>query len=370
VKLKKFVACVAIAALAVAAAGLAGCNGSSSSSGSGSSSTAAFSGTGLVGAGSTFAAPIYSLWAKGFTGVESNAKINYQAIGSGGGIQQFTAKTVDFGATDVPLKAAEASAIPAPYIEFPTMLGAVVVAYNVPGVTTPLKLDGPTVAKIFLGQIKKWNDPAIAGQNAGVTLPSTPIQIVHRADASGTSNIFTSWLSMESPDWKSKVGAGKSVQWPVGQGGNGNAGVAQAMSQTQGSIGYLEYQYAATTKLGIATIKAPDGTYVAPSNDAVAKAGQDLSFPITETTNILDSKNAGAYPISSTTYVLVYTQETDKAKAQTMVDFWTWALTKGQSQLAQENYVSLPDKVVTDSLAELGKVTVNGTAVTPTAGIK
>jgi len=358
-------------ALAVSVVGLTGCSGASSSGSAGSTSaTPAFNGVSLTGAGATFPGPVYSLWTQDFVKVESGAKINYQAVGSGGGITQFTAKTVDFGATDVPLKSAEASAITAPYIEFPTVLGAVVVAYNVPGITSPLKLDGTTVASIFLGKIKKWNDPAIAAQNSGVTLPDMPIQVVHRADSSGTTGIFTGWLAKESPEWKTKVGAGKAVQWPTGQGGNANAGVAQAMTQTQGAIGYLELQFAATTNLGVASIKAPDGTYVVPNADSIAKAGQDLSFPITETTNILDSKTAGAYPVSSTTYILIYTNQTNQDKAQTLVDFWTWALTKGQSSVGKLNYVPLPSAIAQDSLSELGKITANGTAIKASASVQ
>ena len=366
-KLNRRMAVAAVAILAIGAVALAGCSSTTTSS---STSASTFGGTSLVGAGATFPGPVYSLWTQDFIKVESGAKINYQAVGSGGGITQFTAKTVDFGATDVPLKSSEASAITGSYIEFPTVLGAVVVSYNVPGITAPLNLDGPTVANIFLGNIKNWNDPAIAAQNSGVTLPNMPIQVVHRADASGTSGIFTGWLAMESPDWKTKVGAGKSVQWPVGQGGNGNAGVAQAMTQTQGSIGYLELQFAATTSMGIASIKAPDGTYVAPTADAVAKAGQDLTFPITETTNILDSKAAGAYPISSATYILIYKDQAKQDKAQTLVDFWTWALTKGQASLSKVNYVPLPSSVVQDSLSQLGQITVNGTAVKASASVQ
>jgi len=369
VKFKKSIAFAAVAGLAVALVALAGCSNGSTSTTSGGSS-GGFTGTAVVGAGSSFAQPFYALWAQDFVKVEPDAKVNYQPIGSGGGIQQFTAKTVDFGATDVPLKASEASAIKGDYIEFPTALGAVVVAYNVPGVTTPLKLDGPTTAKIFLGTIKKWNDPAIVAQNPGVTLPDTAIQIVHRADASGTSGIFTGWLAMESPDWKSKVGAGKSVQWPSGQGANGNAGVAQAMSQTKGSIGYLESQYAVTTQLGVASLKAPDGTYVAASADGVAKAGQDLAFPITETTTILDSKVAGAYPMASATYILMYKDISDQKKAQTLVDFWTWSLTKGQDELGKLNYVPLPSSVAQGALSLLGEVTSGGTAVKASAGVQ
>ena len=193
---------------------------------------------------------------------------------------------------------------------------------------------------------------------------------MHRADGSGTTSIFTNWLKGQSPAWATKVGAGKSVQWPVGQGGNGNAGVAAAMKQTAGSIGYLELQYAASTGLGVASVKAPDGTFVVPSVDSVAKAASGLAFPITETTNILDSKVAGAYPISSTTYILIYTKQTDQAKAQTLVDFWTWALTKGQAELSTLKYAPLPDTIAKASLAEVAKITVNGKAVTPSPSVQ
>jgi phosphate transport system substrate-binding protein len=357
-----------VIALAVAALALAGCGQSTTSTQGGTSST--FAGSALVGAGATFPGPVYSQWAQSFVKVESGAQVNYQAIGSGGGVQQFISKTVDFGATDVSLLASETAKVSAPFIQFPTCLGAVVVSYNLPDVTKPLNLDGATIAKMFLGTITKWNDPAIAALNPGVALPSTAIQVVHRADGSGTTSIFTTWLKGQSPDWASKVGAGKSVQWPTGQGGNGNAGVAASMKQTAGSIGYLELQYALSSGLPVASVKAPDGQFVVPSVDSVAKAASDLSFPITETTSILDSKVAGAYPIASTTYILIYTGQTDQAKAQTLVDFWTWALTKGQAELGTLNYAPLPDSVAKASIAELAKITVNGTAVTPSAAVK
>jgi phosphate transport system substrate-binding protein len=368
VRAKRFMSALVVVALAAGVLVLAGCSQPATSSQSGT--PAAFTGAALVGAGATFPGPVYSQWAQSFVKVEPQAQVNYQAIGSGGGVQQFTAKTVDFGATDVSLLASETAKVSGSFVQFPTCLGAVVVSYSVPGITQPLKLDGPTVAKIFLGTIKKWNDPAIAAMNPGVTLPATAIQVVHRADGSGTSSIFTSWLKGQSPEWASKVGAGKSVQWPVGQGGNGNAGVAAAMKQTTGSIGYVELQYALSTGLSVASIKAPDGQFVAPSVDSVAKAATGLSFPITETTSILDSKVAGAYPIASTTYVLIYAAQTDKAKAQTLVDFWTWALTKGQTELGTLNYAPLPDTVAKAALAEVAKITVNGTAVTPSAVVK
>lgn len=366
-KTRRFIVIGVAIAMVAGALALAGCSTSGSTTQGGSG---AFNGAALVGAGATFPGPVYSQWAQSFNKVESGAQVNYQAIGSGGGVQQFTAKTVDFGATDVSLLASETAKITGDYIQFPTCLGAVVVSYNLPDVKTPLKLDGTTVANIFLGKITKWNDPAIAALNSGVTLPATAIQVVHRADGSGTTSIFTKWLKGQSPAWDTAVGAGKSVAWPVGQGGNGNAGVAATMKQTAGSIGYLELQYAASTGLGVASVKAPDGTFVVPSVDSVAKAASGLSFPITETTSILDSKVAGAYPISSTTYILIYTKQTDQAKAQTLVDFWTWALTKGQAELGTLNYASLPDAVATASLAEVAKITVNGTAVTPSASVK
>jgi phosphate transport system substrate-binding protein len=362
---------VALAAAALISAGaLAGCAPAQTSSSGSTAATSSNAGAPLVGAGATFPAPVYGKWAQDFTQVEPATKVNYQAIGSGGGIQQFTAGTVNFGATDVPLQDAEAAKIAKPYLQFPTVLGAVVVAYNLKGVTTPLKVDGPTTANIFLGTIKKWNDPAIAALNPGVALPDQAIQVVHRADGSGTTGIFTGWLKKESPAWSTKVGSGKSVQWPVGQGGNGNAGVATAMKQTDGSIGYLEYQYAISTGLGVSSVKAPDGQYVAPSVASVTKAGEGLAFPITSTTNILDSAVPGAYPISSATYILIYVDQAQKDKAQALVDFWTWCLTKGQSQVATLNYAPLPAKVQASSLAEVAKITSGGSPVTASSVVK
>ena len=334
-----------------------------------SSSGGSFKGVGLTGAGATFPQPIYGTWSHSFVSVESGAKINYQAIGSGGGVTQFGSKTVDFGATDVPLQDADIAALnDKNYIEFPTVLGGVAVAYNVSGIQAGLKLDGSTVADIFLGKVKTWNDPEIMAQNPGATLPSTAITTVHRADESGTTAVFTGWLSVESPGWKTDVGAGKAVQWPVGNGGNGNAGVTGAVKQSDGTIGYVSYDFAVTANLGIAQIKASDGSYVAPSIASITAAGGGLQFPITPTTNILDSSAPGAYPIASTTYVLIYTAQTSQDVAQTLVDFWHWSLTTGQAQLTALNYAPLPSSVAQGSLSEVAKVTVNGKAVTPTAG--
>jgi len=366
-RIHRFARPAVIAAAAVTLVAAA-CSNTSSTSTSSGTSTGGFQGTALNGAGSTFAQPLYQLWSQSFLQKEPQAQINYQAIGSGGGVEQFTAQTVDFGATDVPLQSDEISNLPnTNYIEFPTALGAVVFAYNVSGVDSGLKLDGKTTADIFLGNITKWNDPAIASQNPGVNLPDEPIQVVHRSDESGTTSVWTSWLSAESPEWASKVGADKAVQWPVGTGASGNDGVAAGISQTEGGAGYLSYDFAKTAGLGIADIKAPDGSYVAPSIDSISKAGGGLKFPIQSDTNILNSSTKGAYPIASTTYVLVYTDQTDQAKAQTLVDFWTWALTDGQSQTEQINYSPLPSSFAQSALKELAKINVNGTPVTPTS---
>ncbi len=351
------------AAVALIAVACGGNSGSSSTSG-------AFQGVALTGAGSTFAQPMYQKWSQSFLSVEPDAKINYQAIGSGGGIQQFTAKTVDFGATDVPLQQADIDALNgAKYIEFPTVLGAVAVVYNLSGVQSGLKLDGTVISNIYLGTIKSWNDQAIASLNPGTTLPDTPISVVYRADESGTTAVFTGWLSAESSDWESKVGSGKSVSWPAGKGANQSAGVAAAVKQTDGSISYVSYDFAVSAGLGVAAIKAPDGSYVSPSTDSITAAGGGLSFPITPDTNILDSSAPGAYPLSSTTYVLIYQDQTDQDKAQTLVDFWTWSLTTGQAQAASINYAPLPSDVAQESLAQLKDINVNGTPVTASSGL-
>ena len=357
----------ATAALLVVAL-VAGACSSKKNNSSGSSTT---QGTALTGAGATFPDPIYEKWFRDFEQVESGAKINYQAIGSGGGVTQFTAETVDFGASDAPLKPEEESALPAAALEIPTVLGGVVIAYNVQGLDTGLKLDGPTAADIFLGKVKTWNDPEIAQQNSGVTLPSTPIAVAHRSDESGTTKVFTSWLSKESSEWESKVGADKAVQWPVGTGGDGNDGVAAAIGQTDGSVGYLSFDFAVSSGLGVAQIKRDsDGQYVTPSVDSISAAGGILKFPISADTNILNSTAPGAYPISTTTYLLIYQDQKDQAKGQTLVDVVYWALTKGQAEVQSLNYSPLPDAIQQQALGLLAKVTDNGKAITPSAAVK
>jgi phosphate transport system substrate-binding protein len=348
-------------ALALLAGACSKSNGGSGGSGGSAS---------LTGAGATFPDPVYEQWFSDFRSVESDAKINYQAIGSGGGVEQFTAKTVDFGASDAPLQTDEISALPAPAVQIPTVLGGVAIAYNVSGLKSGLKLDGATAADIFSGKITTWNDPAIAALNPGVTLPSTAISVVHRSDESGTTFVFTSWLASQSPSWSSSIGADKAVQWPVGTGGDGNDGVAAAMTQTEGSIGYLSYDFAVTSHLGVAAIKTKDGSFVSPSVQSISLAGGTLKLPITPTTNILNSPVKGAYPISTSTYLLIYKDQTDKTKGQTLVDFVYWALTKGSGTVTQLNYSPLPAKVQKQALAALGEITSGGTPITPSSTVK
>jgi phosphate transport system substrate-binding protein len=351
----------------------AACGGNDDNGGTGdggSTGSSDFRGVALTGAGATFPDPIYEQWFQVFPEVEPDAKINYQAIGSGGGIEQFTAKTVDFGASDAPLQQDEIDALPTDYIELPTVLGGVVFAYNVSGVDTGLKLDGPTAADIFLGKITKWNDPAIASQNPDVDLPDTEISVVHRSDESGTTFVFTSWLASQSPDWESQVGADKAVQWPTGTGGDGNDGVAAGISQTEGAIGYLSYDFAVSANLGVASVKREDGTYIDPSIDSISAAGGILSFPISPDTNILNSTAEGAYPIASTTYLLLYKDTADADKAQTIFDFVTWALTAGQSEVTKLNYSPLPSEIATKALDALSQMTSGGNALTASPAVQ
>jgi phosphate transport system substrate-binding protein len=359
---------VVVVAGALAFALLAGaCSSNDSSSGTGGGGS--FDGVGLTGAGATFPDPIYEQWFHDFQGVESGAKINYQAIGSGGGIEQFTAQTVDFGASDAPLQQDEIDALPTDFIEIPTVLGGVVIAYNVAGLDTGLKLDGETASSIFLGTITNWNDPAIAKLNPGVDLPDTPISVVHRSDESGTTFVFTSWLASQSKDWESQVGADKAVKWPTGTGGDGNDGVAASLTQTEGSVGYLSYDFAVSSGLGIAQIARDDGTYVAPSIESISAAGGSLSFPIMPDSNILNSSAKGAYPIATTTYLLLYKDNPDSDKAQTIFDFVTWGLTTGQDEVTKLNYSPLPEDIRTGGLQQLAAMTSGGTPLTASPAV-
>jgi phosphate transport system substrate-binding protein len=357
----------AVAAVVVLAVVGAAC---SSGGGGGSSNGSACSGAPLTAAGSTFVQPVYERWFHDFNGVLSGAQINYQAIGSGGGITDLQSKTVDFADSDAPLQHGDMPGFKGQQVvQVPVVLGAVALAYNVPGLQTGLKLDGPTVADIFLGKISRWNDSAIARLNPGVSLPNLPIQTVHRADESGTTFVFTSWLSQESSGWASKVGADKAVQWPGGTGGNGSSGVAAAIQQTKGAIGYVEYQYAVTTSLGVAAVKGKSSNgFVSPSVDSISAAGGGLTFPITSTTNVLNSTAAGAYPLTSTTYFMAYKDLSSlgKDKAQTIVDLLKWMYTDGQSEVKALNFAPLPSSVTRQAMSSVHDFSYKGDALTPT----
>jgi phosphate transport system substrate-binding protein len=360
----------ALAAIAIVATACAG-NGGSGSGGNGAGAGgSSFGGVPLNGAGSTFAAPIYQQWAKDFNGVESGAQVNYQAIGSGGGVDAFTKQTVDFGASDAPLQAEQQAALPAEAIEFPTVLGGVAVAYHVGGLDTGLKLDGPTIADVFLRKVTSWDDPEIAAQNPGVHLPSTPIKVVHRSDDSGTTFVFTNWLSGESKPWKNGVGADTTVQWPAGEAGkDGSDGVAGYLKQTDGSIGYVSYDYVVANGLGAAAVKSHSGEYVAPSVDSISAAGGDLKLPISPDSNVLNSSATGAYPIATTTYVILTKDQTDHDKAQTLMDFFTWGLTTGQAEASKLFYAPLPEGIAQQALQTLGTMTVNGKPVAASSSV-
>jgi phosphate transport system substrate-binding protein len=288
-------------------------------------------------------------------------KINYQPIGSGGGIRQLSEQTVDFGGTDAPMTDAElAKAKGGPIMHIPTVLGAVAVTYNLPQVTKPLKLTGDVLASIYQGQITKWNDPRIASLNPGVTLPPTDILVVHRSDGSGTSYVFTDYLSSVSPAWATKPGKGKEVQWPVGLGAKGNEGVAGQVKQTPGAVGYVELAYATQNKLATAELKNAAGEYVAPSiasaTAAAAGAAGKLPANTDYRVSIVNANGKGAYPISSFTWIIAYQKQPDPAKGKKLVDFLHWALTEGQALAGPLDYAPLPENMRTALVTRLDTI--------------
>jgi phosphate transport system substrate-binding protein len=301
----------------------------------------------LTGAGATFPYPIYSKWFDAYKNTKG-VEINYQSVGSGAGIKQLANQTVDFGASDAPLKDDEIKKMPSPVVHIPTVAGAVVLAYNLPGAPSNLKLDGKAIAGIYLGSVKKWNDPAISSLNAGAKLPSTPIVVAHRSDGSGTSYIFTNYLATVSPSWKSKVGAGKSVDWPVGLGGKGNDGVAGIVKQAPGGIGYVELAYAKQNKLPYAMVKNAAGQFIVPDVESVTAAAQGASAKLQQDirASIVNSAGAKAYPIAGFTYILAYTTQKDADKGQSLKDFLKWAMEDGQGMASALDYAPLPTDVV------------------------
>lgn len=311
----------------------------------------------INGAGATFPYPIYSKWFDEYHKKNGSVQINYQSIGSGGGIRQVSNETVFFGATDGPMTDEQMKAAPGAILHFPMVLGADVPVYNLAGVAE-LKFTGPLLADIFLGKIKKWNDPAIAAVNAGVALPNTDITVVHRSDGSGTTYIWADYLSKVSPEWKDKVGVSTAVNWPAGVGGKGNEGVAGLVSQTPGSVGYVELIYALQNKIAFGAVQNANGDFVKATTESVtaAAAAAASNMPADFRVSITNAAGPGAYPVSSFTWLLLYEDPKDKAQSKAMVDFVKWALTDGQQFASQLGYAPLPAAVVAQELTALEKV--------------
>jgi phosphate transport system substrate-binding protein len=323
-------------------------------------------GQGLTGAGATFPNPIYTKWFDAYN-KKTGVQINYQSIGSGGGIRQFTEGTVDFGATDGPMNESQIAAVNANVLHVPTVLGAVVVTYNLPLLgETRLKFDGNALVDIFMGRLTKWNDKKLAALNPGVKLPDQDIIVVHRSDGSGTTYIFTDYLNKFSREWKDKVGYATSVNWPVGLGGKGNEGVTQQVKQTEGAIGYVELIYALSNKLGYGEIKNASGKFVTPSLASVtaaaasAKLAKDTDFRV----SITNAPGAEAYPIASFTWLLVQKDAKDAAKAKVMKDFLTWMISPDAQKMAADlNYAPLPAEVVSLIQTRLPMLKAGGKAI-------
>ena len=342
------------------------CAKESANTSSAASSTASSSSQSvdLTGAGATFPYPIYSKWFSDYAKL-TGVKINYQSIGSGGGIRQLSEETVDFGASDSPMSDEElAKAKGGPIIHFPTVLGADVITYNLPGVSAPLKITPDVIAAIFMGRIKKWNDTRLASLNPGVSLPNQDILVVHRSDGSGTTYIFTDYLTAAVPAWKASVGKGKEVKWPVGLGAKGNEGVAGQVKQTPGSVGYVELAYAKQNNLPIAAVRNKAGQFVAASVPAVTAAAAGVAKALPASTDyrvsIVDAPGADSYPISSFTWILVYQHQRDAVKGKKLVDFLNWALTDGEKEAVTLDYAPLPTDMAASVKSRLATIDLSG----------
>ncbi len=312
----------------------------------------------INGAGATFPNPLYSKWFDTYGKQHPEVRINYQSIGSGGGIKQMTAGTVFFGATDGPMTDAQLKAAPGPILHFPAILGGVVPVYNIEA--GQLRLTGKVLAGIYLGKITKWNDPAIAAANPGVKLPAADVVVVHRSDGSGTTYIWCDFLSKQSPEFQKTVGVATSVNWPVGVGGKGNEGVTGLVRQTPGAVGYVELIYALQNHIPFASVQNKAGSFVTASLESVtaAAAAASAHMPDDFRVSITDAEGKDAYPISSFTWILLYQNAEDKPRAKAMVDFMKWALTDGQKFGADLHYAPLPQAVVEKELQALNKVQV------------
>ncbi len=298
----------------------------------------------INGAGATFPYPLYSKWFHEYGKVDTSVQFNYQSIGSGGGQQQILARTVDFGASDGPMNDENLAKAPGKLLHIPTVAGAVVIIYNLPG-NPKLRLDGPVLADLFLGRITKWNDPRIAALNPGLKLPATDVVVVHRSDGSGTTFIFSDYLSTVSKDWETRVGRNTSVKWPAGLGAKGSEGVSGQVKQLVGTIGYVEMAFANQNKLPFADMKNASGAFVAPSVESVTEALATATIPDDFRFSMVNPPGAKAYPIAGATWLLVYEQQKDPAKGKKLVEFLNWAMTQGKDMAAPLDYAPLPDNL-------------------------
>jgi phosphate transport system substrate-binding protein len=311
----------------------------------------------INGAGATFPYPIYSKWFDEYAKVDPSVRFNYQSIGSGGGQKQILAQTVDFGASDGPMSDDNLAKAPGKLLHIPTVAGADVVAYNLSG-NPALKLDADTIAGIFLGQIKKWNNPKITALNPGVTLPDQEIVVVHRSDGSGTTYIWTDYLSKISPEWKTKVGTNTSVNWPTGIGGKGNEGVAGQIKQTPGALGYVELIYAVQNKMPYADVKNAAGEFVKPTLESVTAALATADIPDDFRFSMTNAPGKDAYPIAGATWLLVYQQQKDAAKGKKLVEFLKWSVTDGEKMAKDLQYAPLPESVQQRVLKRIGEIKI------------
>jgi phosphate transport system substrate-binding protein len=349
---------ILLPAVLIAFAGLTiiGCNNSGNPSANGSEVR-------LQGAGATFPNPLYQVWFSEYNKVHPNAKFDYQSIGSGGGIKQITSNTVDFAGSDATMSDQQLKDAPGELLHIPSVMGAVVLTYNIPSLANAsLKFSGETIAAIYLGNIKKWNDPKVVADNPGVNLPSGEITVVSRSEGSGTTFVFTDYLSKVSPEWKDKVGSGASVKWPVGVSFKGNEGVTGQVKSTPNSIGYVELIYAEENKLAYADVKNAAGQFVKPSIQTVtnAAAGAAATVPPDLRVSITNAPGADSYPISTFTYFLVYKDQKDQAKGKALVDFLWWATHDGQKMAAEKIYAPLPTDIVQRDEEKIKSITFQG----------
>ena len=333
----------------------------------------------INGAGATFPFPLIDTWRVDYKNVKPNININYQSIGSGGGVKQFIEKTLDFGATDAPLTASELQRAPGA-VHIPETIGSVVAAYNIPGIPSKgLKLAGPILADIFLGKITKWNDPKIQSLNTDVSLPATDIIVVHRSDGSGTTYVWTDYLSNISAAWNQQIGKGKSVQWPVGIGGPGNEGVANAIRGSPDTIGYVELAYALTTKMPYAYLQNQAGNFIEPTLDSTKASVAETAANLPkgdaswEHVSVVNAPGSNSYPVASFSYLLLFkdlstNQSIDQSKAKALVDFISWAITTGQQSAGALGYVPLPDQVIKLNQETLKSLTFHGKPLVASVG--